>query len=100
MEDFMWYYFGIINIVSAILFILDKRAAKKRLRRIPELTLHILEALGGVFSIFILMYILRHKYKKSKYYMWTWTIILWWIIIFLIFNNDFISWSYTIQKHR
>ena len=78
MGDLLWYYFGVINLISGILFIIDRRAARKRRRRIPELTLHIFEAIGGVFSIFFLMYILRHKNRKSTYYMWTWTLVLWW----------------------
>ena len=97
-NTWIWYYFGFINIVSGIAFLIDKNAAINDRRRIPEQTLHILEFLGGVFVIFVFMYTLRHKNRKFKYYMWTWVIFLWWIIILMIFNFDFMSLTFFINK--
>jgi len=98
-NSWLWYYFGIINLISGVIFIIDKNAAINSRRRVPEQTLHVLEFLGGVFVIFILMYALPHKGRKFTYYMWTWVIIVWWIIILLIFNFDFMSWTFAIKKH-
>ncbi len=97
-NNLILYYFGIINLLSGVLFIIDKNSAAKNRRRIPEMTLHFLEFMGGVFAIFILMYVLRHKNRKFKYYMWTWVLVIWWIIILLIFNYDFMSWTFMINK--
>lgn len=73
-------YLLLINLVGGTLFAYDKSAAKKNIRRIPENTLHLLEILGSVFANFILMYILKHKNRKFKYFAWTWAVLICWII--------------------
>lgn len=83
-----WYYFGLINLISGVIFISDKIAAIKNQHRIPERTLHFFEILGGVLANIVLMYILRHKNRKFSYYFWTWTILIGWIIfINLLLKN-------------
>ena len=83
----LWFYFGVINILSGIVFAYDKYAAKRNRRRIPEITLHFLEMLGGVFINIILMYIIHHKNRKFSYWVWTWLILIsWLVLIFKIFN--------------
>ena len=80
-------YLLIINFVSGILFAYDKQTAKKNKRRIPEITLHVLELLGGVFTNFLLMYTLQHKNRKFSYWFWTWLIFSGWaIMLFYIFS--------------
>jgi len=74
-------YLLFINFVSGILFAYDKHVAKKNRRRIPEITLHIVELLGGVFTNIILMYTLRHKNRKFSYWVWTWLMMILWLII-------------------
>jgi len=71
-------YLVIINLVSGFVFSIDKNAAIKGRRRIPERTLHVLELLGGVFANLILMYTLRHKNRKFSYWVWTWVIGIGW----------------------
>ncbi len=75
-------YLIIINFVSGIVFALDKQAAIKNRRRIPEKTLHSLEILGGAFANLLLMYTLRHKNRKFSYWAWTWLVAIGWIILF------------------
>ena len=79
-------YLGVINMVSGMVFIADKRAAIKNHRRVPERTLHVLELLGGVFANMVLMYSIHHKNRKFKYYGVTWVVMIGWIVI-LYFTN-------------
>jgi len=71
-------YLVIVNLVSGFTFSIDKNAAIKGRRRIPERTLHVLEMLGGVFANIILMYTLRHKNRKFSYWVGTWIIGIGW----------------------
>ncbi len=81
-------YLLIINFASGILFAYDKLAAWKNRRRIPEFTLHLFELMGGIFANILLMYTLRHKNRKLSYWIWTWLMMIGWImIIYLIFIN-------------
>lgn len=82
-----YYYIGIISVISAILFLLDKQLAKKHKTRIPEKILHTFELLGSVFVIIPLMYIIHHKNKKFGYYWITYAILLLWIIGILIIRK-------------
>ena len=84
----IWLYLLFINLISGIIFVYDKHAARKNSRRIPELTLHLLEILGGVFANFLLMYFLRHKNQKFSYWVWTWIVMIgWMIVVFLAILN-------------
>lgn len=75
-------YFICINFVSGIVFAYDKSAAKRKRQRIPELTLHFLELLGGAFANLLIMYTLRHKNRKFSYWAWTWLFGIGWVIIY------------------
>lgn len=72
-------YLILINVISGIVFAVDKLMATRRRHRVPEKTLHLLEMLGGVFVIWMLMYFLRHKNKKSGYRNITWFLFILWI---------------------
>jgi uncharacterized membrane protein YsdA (DUF1294 family) len=76
-------YLIILNLLSGIIFAYDKHAAIKNYRRIPELTLHILEIAGGVFSVILLMYIIHHKNRKIRYYGVTWVVMMWWVSVLI-----------------
>jgi uncharacterized membrane protein YsdA (DUF1294 family) len=78
-------YLLIINFASGILFAYDKQAAISNKRRVPEFKLHLFEILGGVLANIILMYTLRHKSRKFRYWVWTWLIMIVWAI--LLFNS-------------
>ena len=82
---YLIYYLLFVNLISSIFFYSDKRKAIKKRQRIPEKTLHILEFIGGVFSVILLMYIIRHKNQKLKYYWITYLfLIIWTALIFIL----------------
>jgi len=80
----MLYYLIIIGLISAVFFIGDKQKAKKKKYRFSEKTLHYFEFAGGIFAILPLMYIIRHKNRKQKYYIWSYIALFSWLI-FLFF---------------
>lgn len=87
--DFFFYYFAAINIVSAFVFVADKRKAQKNKRRVSEKRLHIFEAFGGVFAIVPLMYFIRHKNRKRSYFITTYLILLVWVLIlYVLLQHD------------
>ena len=63
----MWYYLAAISLLSVILCVYDKSAARLKVRRISEKTLFFLSALGGALFMFITMIIIRHKTKKASF---------------------------------
>lgn len=74
-------YLIVINVIASAFFIIDKIKAANNFWRIPEKVLHLLEALGGVFSVFILMFIIRHKNRKFSYQAVSFGILIIWIYI-------------------
>lgn len=84
-------YILVINTISACFFGYDKFAAIKSKTRIPERFLHFLELVGGVFSILILMYIIRHKNRKFKYASLSWLIVAaWFTLIYFVIKYHII----------
>lgn len=63
------YYIVIINILTFIVYGIDKLKAKKGKWRIPESTLLLLAIIGGSIGAWFGMRILHHKtmHKKFKY---------------------------------
>lgn len=60
-------YFLLISVISIIVTVHDKNAAKKNKWRVPESTLLFLGFIGGATFMFITMLIIRHKTKKAKF---------------------------------
>lgn len=67
MEKIFLVYFFIISIVTVILTVYDKIAAKKRNFRISEVTLMLCGFFGGAVAEFITMLIIRHKTRHIKF---------------------------------
>lgn len=63
------FYVMVINMVTFLLFGLDKRRARKKQYRIPEKILLVAAAGGGSVGAFTGMYMFRHKTKHVKFYM-------------------------------
>ena len=64
---FLAFYVFIINIISMVITVYDKLAARNRLRRIRERTLFILSAVGGAVGIYVTMLLIRHKTLHKKF---------------------------------
>ncbi|OJJ14279.1 hypothetical protein BKI52_43120 [marine bacterium AO1-C] len=75
------YYLIFINILAAFVFRQDKGLAKRKQKRVSEKRLHTFELAGGVFSIVVLMYVLRHKNRKFSYFIWTFLILAGWVAL-------------------
>lgn len=85
---YILYYLAGISFISAIFFLSDKAKAKNNKRRISEKTLHILEFAGGAGINLILMYLVRHKNRKSSYYLYTYVaFILWLMLAYFYYKN-------------
>ncbi|MBO4423428.1 MAG: DUF1294 domain-containing protein [Clostridia bacterium] len=60
-------YVLIVSVISVIITVYDKHAAKAKKRRVPEKTLLIFGFIGGAAAMYITMLIIRHKTKKKKF---------------------------------
>lgn len=66
-REFIAGYFIFISLVSIILTVYDKAAAKRKAHRIPENTLIYIGVLGGAAAEYITMLIIRHKTLHKKF---------------------------------
>jgi len=60
--------YAVLNIISFVMFAVDKRKAVNNKWRIPEATL-IGASVFGIFGGFCGMYLIHHKTKKPKFYL-------------------------------
>ncbi len=65
--EYVLIYFAFINIVSFILFFMDKEKAKRDKWRIKERTLHTAGFLGGVAGSICAMILFHHKTRKRGF---------------------------------
>lgn len=63
----MLIYYLTISIPTFVVFWCDKRAAVAGRRRVPEITLWALSAVGGVWGGWAAMVFLRHKIRKMPF---------------------------------
>ena len=80
-------YLIIINIISFILYFIDKRLAIKHKYRIPEMVLILFSILGGVLGSLLSMSLFHHKTKHIKFIILNPLFLFTWIYIFLLVNN-------------
>ncbi len=69
-ESFLNYLIGyliVINIISLVLFGLDKRKARKNQWRIKESLLLFITLIGGGFGSILGMHLFHHKTQKNKF---------------------------------
>ena len=60
-------FFISINLISFLLFLIDKRKAVKGSERIPEKNFFYLSLAGGWVLGFLAIYLIRHKNKKRSF---------------------------------
>ncbi|MBP3324223.1 MAG: DUF1294 domain-containing protein [Clostridia bacterium] len=66
-KEFIILYLVFINVLSFVIFAVDKNRAKKNLWRISEAMLLFLAFIGGALGAFLSMLIFRHKTQKLKF---------------------------------
>ena len=81
----MTYYLLIINIITFIIYGIDKYKSIKHKYRISEATLIILAIIGGSIGAFFGMIIFHHKTKKKKFIILIPIILLLWVYILIKF---------------
>lgn len=67
MPPTVFYYAVFISLLSVIVCIYDKSAARRGRRRISEKTLFVLCFLGGSISMYITMRLIRHKTLHRRF---------------------------------
>lgn len=60
-------YLAIISLLTAVVTFLDKIFAKKKMRRVPEITLFTLALLGGAAAEYAVMKTIRHKTLHKRF---------------------------------
>lgn len=66
---------GAISLFTFLLYLADKGRAKTQDRRLPEVVLHLCEALGGWPGAFAAQHVVRHKNAKLSYQIVFWGIV-------------------------
>ncbi len=64
---FIYYYFFLINILSFLIYGIDKYKSKKMKNRISERTLLFLSLIGGCYGSIFAMNLFSHKTQKNKF---------------------------------
>ena len=80
-------YIIVINIISFIIYGIDKLLAIKHLYRISEATLLALSLIGGSIGSILGMFLFHHKTKKIKFVILNPTILLMQIIIYIMIKK-------------
>lgn len=73
---FIPYHLAFINLATFMAYGADKRAAVRGDRRIPELSLHALEFLGGWPGALIGQKVFHHKTKKKSFQAMFWLMLV------------------------
>ena len=67
--EIVYGYLLLINAITLVIMLVDKRKAIKNKRRIPERRLLFLCAIGGSLGGYLAMHLFRHKTKHPKFYL-------------------------------
>lgn len=89
-EIFLLFYLITVNIISFILFALDKRRARRKDWRISENILLLVSLIGGGTGSLMAMVIFKHKLSKKRFYIG--------VPIFIILNRIAIIWIFNIIR--
>lgn len=67
MKNMLYVYYGVLSIVTLILYGIDKHKAIRHEWRLSESTLLLPAALGGAYGALIGMLLFHHKTRKMKF---------------------------------
>ena len=91
-----WSWAGGIGVIMSLFayaaYATDKRSAREKEWRLPELELHLLALLGGWPGAFLAQRRLRHKCSKASFQFWFWLIVA--VYQFVAFDS-LQGWKYT-----
>ncbi len=87
---YLFIYLVIINLISLIVYGIDKFLAKKKSFRVSEQNLFILSLFGGALGSLIGMFLFRHKTKKVKFYLWNIIMLVIWLYLLYKFVKGWI----------
>lgn len=79
----MVYYFIIINIISFIIFGIDKKRSINKKYRISEAFLFLLSLIGGCFGSLFGMFYYHHKNRRLKFLIGIPIIALIWVLLLI-----------------
>lgn len=83
-----------LNLISFMVYGLDKQFAINNKRRISENNLHTLSILGGFVGSTLAMMLFRHKIKKVKFMLIHSAIFIGWILaLYFYFLSSFLNHS-------
>lgn len=68
--------YGLLNVLSFIMYAIDKSAARRQEQRTPERTLHLLSLAGGWGGALLGQQLLRHKSSKQSFLRIFWLTLL------------------------
>ncbi|QDC44116.1 DUF1294 domain-containing protein [Methylophilus medardicus] len=69
-------FYLLLNLITIIVYYLDKRAARQKERRVSETTLHLLALLGGWPGAIVAQQLFRHKTQKRVFKVVFWLTVL------------------------
>lgn len=64
--------YGVMSVLTLLVYALDKAAARRQRQRTPEKTLHLLSLAGGWPGAMLAQLLLRHKTVKQPFLRWFW----------------------------
>ncbi|MFV0289086.1 MAG: DUF1294 domain-containing protein [Mycoplasmatales bacterium] len=73
-------YILLINLLSFLIYLVDKIKAKRNKQRISEQTLLSLAIIGGCYGAIFAMNIFKHKINKQKFANINYLILIFWTI--------------------
>lgn len=68
--------YALFSVLAIVVYGLDKLAARRGKRRVPEMTLHTIALVGGWPGAMLAMQLFRHKTRKRGFVLITWAIAL------------------------
>lgn len=84
-------YFLLINIVSFIVYGIDKFLSIKHWYRISEFILLCFGFIGGVVGSLMAMYFFRHKTRKVKFKIYLFLFSVLWLMLFYFYYNGYLN---------